>query len=154
MHLEQIARRYEDSDVLRDFSLPEAKALVDLSYLMIYVDQEVSDEELEALRSQLERMPFANEEQLQAVLGDHISRVRRALTSIVSDEDEVAEFIDGAAARIIEGAHRREALEVLSLISFADKAHPTEASTYFRIGQAFGFDRDTIKEAWDSAHDW
>ncbi len=124
MKLDQYDHGYDDSDVLRKFSLPEAKALVDLSYLMIYIDGEVSDEELQTLRAQIERMPFANSEQVRAVLGDHINRVCRALTTIVADDDEVADFIDSAAGRIAEGAHRRTALEVLSLILFCRQGRP------------------------------
>lgn len=150
--LDAIADRWGDSDVLAEFSLPEIKAFVDLAYLVMMADHEITDQEAGHLREQLNTLPFANKGQATEALGDHLARTRKVVGQILGARQKVDRYIDRATARITEADHRAATMQVLSLISFADEPHENEADLFYRIGRSFGFERDRIEEAWKAAH--
>ena len=145
---EELDRRFGEDETLREFSLPEAKALIDLAFVVIMVDRKVTEEETDALRDQLETLPFATKQQAKDALSDHIDRACRAIAHILQDDGSIDSYIQGAAARIQSPEHRRRTLQVLSVVSFADEPHPQETTTFFKVGDAFGWDRPDISELW------
>lgn len=144
---------FGDSNWLAEFSLPESRALIDLAYLMIMVDREVTDAEMEALQSQLEKLPFANREQADRALSDHTERSRKTVADVVDDEEARRAFIEGATQRIQARDHRESVLEFLSLLSAADDYDSAETQTWVEVAKAFGVDVDDLPEYWaaDSA---
>jgi len=140
--------QYDDAELLEDFSLPESRALIDLSYLMIVVDREVTDAELEALRNQLEELPFPDQRRADRALSDHVERSRRTVTEIVDDDGARRAFIEGATQRIPARADREFVLEFLSLLSAADDYDSAETRTWVEIAEAFGFEADDLPDLW------
>lgn len=140
--------RFESADRIRDFTLPESRALIDLAFLMIMVDRKVTDVELGTLRDQLERLPFANKQQADRALSDHIDRARQTAANIVEDEEARRAFIEGATQRIPGRNDREFVLEFLSLLSAADDYHDAETQTWVEIAEAFNLEADELPDYW------
>lgn len=145
---EEIERDYDASETLRTFSLPESKAAIDLAFLAVMIDRNVTAEELDALRQQLEHLPFATKQQAKEALSDHIDRTQRAVAEMLDSDMSIDHFIADRTDSIQGAEGRRATLELLSIVSFADRPHPSEADTFFRVGESFGYSRDELEEIW------
>ncbi len=143
-----LEERFSHSDRLAGFSLPESRALIDLAFLMIMVDREVSDAELDRLRSELEKLPFANKGQAERALSDHMARSRQTVADVVADDEARRAFIEGATQRIQAKKDRKFVLQFLSLLSAADDYHESETQTWVEIADAFGFEADDLDALW------
>ena len=144
--LNELDVRYEDSAVLEKFNKKEGVALVDLAYLVMLIDHDISDKQLEEFRTRVFGLTLSDGEMLEDVLsgGEIVKPVE--LKGILDDEEAIDDFVR-ERAEVFEGEkHRQEVLRVLATLSYSDGLEEEEEGICHEIGRVFGLDEETIEE--------
>lgn len=143
----KLSEELAQSDVIKDFSLEESRAFVDLAVLVMMIDEQVTLEELEELSDQLAALPFEDAEEIERELGDQIAFARKTVNELLDDKDELDTYIAETAAKIDGDDHRQHVLELLAVLAYSDEVDVEEADICHRVGEAFGFDEKRIEDA-------
>lgn len=144
MPVKALSEELMDPKVFADFTLEESRAFVDLTVLVMMIDERISDVELEELSAQLTGLPFDSEEDIERHLADHIAYSRQTIEQVLGDDAAIDEFIAQTTAKIEEGTHRRHTLELLAAMAYSDAVDPAEEDICHRVGRAFGFDDQAV----------
>ena len=136
-----------ESDVLESFTDEETLALVDLAFLTIMVDGEVTDVELHSMSNELLEVAFDAEQKAEDILRAHgADDIREEIDRKLEQDESFEDFIQERVERIETREHREAALEVISTLSYSDGLDETEEDIYHDIGRAFGFDEATLED--------
>jgi hypothetical protein len=135
---------FGDSDILSDFTDRELKAFVDLAFLVVMADREVTEDELDALGDQLFKLAFESQTQAVELLEEEGAEIRARIEQRLDDPEKVESFIRRRAELITGGAHRETALDILASLAYADDLAPSEQDVCFQIGRAFGFPGEMV----------
>jgi uncharacterized tellurite resistance protein B-like protein len=143
---ERLREQHGNTELLETFSDDEALALVDLAFLVVMIDGEVTDRELEEISHHLLGVVFDREAEAKEMLESHGAlETRERLHEYLASDEDLAPFVEARTDRIDDSAHRKAALEVLGTLSYADGLDSTEEGICHEIGRAFGFDEETIE---------
>ena len=149
MKLQSFVDRFRDSDVLGDLDVEETKAFVDLLILSVLVDGTITEQELDGLADQWSQMPFAGDETLETLVGEHGSETRAYLEVHAQDPNKVSEFLDKAAARLERPAVQEAAVRMVAVVSEADGLAETERKLCRDLGARFGMSHERVDEILD-----
>lgn len=149
MTIQTFRSRYGDSDLLDEFNCEESAAFADLAILVVMADREVSDDELEALSTQLLSLAFEDEDEIEEAYGERAEEVQEQISAAHVRGDDLDRFIRERAKTISGGAQREEALEMLATLAYADGLEPSEEDVCFEIGRAFGFPSEMVGVTFD-----
>lgn len=144
--LEELKERYDESEVLSGFAKEEGIALVDLAYLVMLVDEDLSDGELGKFRERIFGLTLSEGDMLQDVLSGGEITPPIEVREIVGDAEATDEFVETRSEKIHGEAHRGEALRVLATLSYSDGMAEDEEGICHEIGRRFGFDDDEIEK--------
>ncbi|MFU8806345.1 MAG: TerB family tellurite resistance protein [Bradymonadaceae bacterium] len=137
--------QYTPPSSLKELNLEESAAVLDLLLAAVMIDHRVTDEELERLSTELEKLPFEDSDDLQEQLGAHAVETREKLEGLVEAGESLDSFVENAAGHLTNDEHRREALKMVAVVAYADGVDSTEEELTHKIGRAFGFDADEIE---------
>ncbi len=135
---------YGHSEMLADFSERELRAFIDLAFLVVMADREVTEQELDALREQVFKLAFESQAEVAEMLDEEGRQIRRRVEGMLGDDAKVESFIRRRAELISGGAHRETALDILASLAYADDLAPSEEDVCFQIGRAFGFPGEMV----------
>jgi hypothetical protein len=137
--------QYTPPSTLKELDLAQSTALVDLLLLTVMVDEKVTDDELKRLAKELEKLPFENEADIQHKIGAHAAQTRDAIEALLAEGGSVDGFIEAAASKLTEAEHRREAMKIIAVVSYADGIASDEEKLFHKVGKAFGYGPDEIE---------
>jgi len=135
---------YGHSEMLADFSERELRAFIELAFLVVMADREVTEQELDALREQLFKLAFESQAEAAEMLDEKGEQIRIRVDRMLEDESKVESFIRRRAELISGGAHRETALDILASLAYADELAPSEEDVCFQIGRSFGFPGEMV----------
>lgn len=144
--LEELEARYEESSVLKGFSMDEGVALVDLAYLVMLVDEDLSKGELEQFKKTVFGLTLTEGEGVEEVLTSGAVTPPMQVREKVGDAALMETFIRQRAAEFDSEDHKREALRVLATLSYSDGMEQKEEGVCHVIGRMFGLDDATIED--------
>jgi uncharacterized tellurite resistance protein B-like protein len=145
--LEALHREFGESSILRDFTAEESMALIDLSFLVINVDGEVTGPEIRNLTEEVMELTSDGGSSAGTTLSQRRAEHEERLEDVLRSGENTREFIQERAGLIETRDHRLEALKVLGSLSYSDGLHRDEESIIHEIGDAFGFTSDEIEDA-------
>lgn len=144
--LEQLEEEYADSDLLKDFDRQEAIALMELAFLVVMIDGEVTNEELMQLTKRVLTLTFADVEEAEAVLEEHGMATKERIDEMGEQGEDARPFIEERVDVFADEDHRKKALEVLGTLAYADGLDEDEQGLCHVIGEAFGLDDEEIDD--------
>lgn len=145
MDFTTVLDRFQDEDVLSSLTLSQSKVFVELLILAVIIDGEITDTELDALADQWSQMPFAGDDVMEDLIGEHGYAVRQQLQGIIDDEEALRSFIVDVTSRVDE-ENREAALRMVAVVSQTDGIAEEEVQLCHTIGRLFGFDEDQTME--------
>ena len=148
MDLSILIDKFQDEEVLGSLSTAESKAFVDLLILTVLIDQTVTEEELEGLAEQWAQLPFAGDDALEDVMGDHGYKTRAYLEEHVDldDEEEVQAFLRERLGAINRTVTKEAALRMVAIVSLADGVSEAEADLCYKVGHVLDVPDDRVRE--------
>ena len=141
----QVMGRFEDEETLNALSLSQSKVFVDLLIFTIMIDGEITDAELDALADQWSQLPFAGEESLEEMIGEHGYVTRETIQSFKGDESKINALLAETAEKV-EEENREAALRMVAVVSQADGVAEEEVRLCHALGELFGFDKEQVAE--------
>lgn len=143
--MQSIWSQYTPPSSLKSLDLKQSEALLDLLLLAVMIDERVSDDELERLGTELQKLPFEDDADIQDRLGGHAAQTRDKIENILAEGGNTDSLIEAAAAALTEHEHRREAMKIIAVVSYADGIDKVEEKLLHKVGKAFGFDADEVE---------
>lgn len=134
--------RSQDQEILSNLDVEESKAFVDLLILTVLIDGEITEEELEGLAEQWGQLPFAGDEHLEDLVGEHGYETRAYLQENIGDSDKIDTFITDMCARITSEPTQEAAVRMIAVVSSSDGLAEPETKLAHTIGDHFGFDSE------------
>ena len=145
--------RFQDEETLGGLSLEQSKALVDLLILTVFADEEVTEEELEGLAEQWGQLPFAGDEALEDIVGEHGYETRAFLEQNQGDRAAFQEKLGEVAAQLTDDDVQEAALRMVAIVSQADGVDAQEVKMCHDLGDLFGFDEDRVADIIDEIYE-
>lgn len=148
MDLSILVDKFQDEEVLGKLSTAESKAFVDLLILTVLIDQSVSEEELEGLAEQWAQLPFAGDDELEDLMGDHGYKTRAYLEEHVDveDDDEVNAFLRERIGALTRTPIKEAAIRMVAIVSIADGIDEAEANLCYKIGHVLDIPDSRVRE--------
>ncbi len=131
--------RFHDEDILSNLDVEESKAFVDLLILTVLIDGEITEEELDGLADQWSQLPFAGDDHLEDLVGEHGYETRAFLQDNIQDTDKIDAFISKMCARITREPTQEAAVRMIAVVSSSDGLAEAETKLAHQIGGLFGF---------------
>lgn len=148
MDLSILVDKFQDEEVLGKLSTNESKAFVDLLILTVLIDQTVTEEELEGLAEQWAQLPFAGDDELEDIMGEHGYKTRAYLEEHVDleDDDELHSFLRERLGSINRTVTKEAAIRMVALVSLADGVSESEADLCYKVGHVLDISDDRVRE--------
>ena len=153
MRFNDFSQRLSHHDVLGDLTMQETQAFVELLILGVLIDGEITEEELEGLSEQWGQLPFAGDEALETLVGEHGSETREFLEPRIGDEAEISAFLDKIAARIERPEVKSAAIHMVAEVAYADGLDPAERHLCNQLGQKLGLSQSEVDGLIDEVRD-
>ena len=144
--LDELNARYDESAVLTGFDTRQGAALVDLAYLVMMIDHDVTDKQLDQLRKRVFGLTLTDGQMLEDVLtgGEIVKPVE--IEGLLSNDQALQAFVERRSKEFESEEQRREVLRVLATLSYSDGLEEEEEGICHEIGRSFGLDDDTIED--------
>ncbi len=144
---EALQREFGESSVLENFSAEESMALIDLSFLVINVDGEVSGPEIRNVTEEVMQLTADDASSAESMLAQRRAEHQERLEDVLRSGENTQAFIEERVGLFDSDEHGMEALKVLGSLSYSDGLAESEESICYQIGRAFGFSDDEIEDA-------
>lgn len=154
MNLEYFRDVHPNWEVIESVDEQEADALLDLMVLTVYTDDEISDEELAALKEEWQHLPFVGETHSDAELAERMEETHALLNRVVQYPEMFRGFMQGIADAITDEEMRMAAYRLVCIISSIDGFDESELELCEAVGTSFELDTDTmdniLRAVWES----
>lgn len=144
MNFETLIDRFQDVEFLGNLDIETSKVFVDLLIMTVFADGEITEEELEGLSEQWAQLPFAGDEELEDLVGEHGYATRARLEEGADDPEVFRTLLTETAARLEDEETQEAALRMVAIVSLSDGIDADEVQFCYDLGKAFGFDEDRI----------
>ena len=149
MSFDTLVDHFRNQEVLGELTMLETQAFVELLILTVLIDGEITEEELEGLSEQWGQLPFAGDDALETLVGEHGAETREFLETRVHDPKEVDEFLERVAAKLTRPHTQEAAVQMVAAVAFADGLDSAELTLCENLGSKFGFEVDKVGELVD-----
>lgn len=146
MNVQSLVDRFQDREILSNLDVEETKAIVDLLILTVLIDGEITEEELDWLADQWSQLPFAGDEHLEILVGEHGSETRAYLQAHFEDAEKIDAFTHKIAKSLVRQEVREASIRMIAVVSVADGLDLAESKLAYTLGDLFGYSNERIDE--------
>lgn len=141
-----VLSHFNELEVLKESSVEENKAFLDLLVFAVLADTEVTEEELRSLDEELLKLPFVWDSDAREEVTNHSAVVREFLEENIEDEAEVSAFLRTISDMITDEDHRVVAMRMYAAVATSDGLDELEISRARELGACFGWPSTKVDE--------
>lgn len=153
-HLDDFRDVHPKWDIIEGLGEDETYAVVDLLLTAIFIDDEVTDDEIQVLSEEWQHLSFMEPKLTSAELFERLDQTREQLDRMKDNPDLFDDFVDDIADTISNEDEQIPVFRLLAMVTSADGFDERELDLCYAIGAAFDLEVDTIQDilraVWES----
>ncbi|CAN0571167.1 unnamed protein product, partial [Laminaria digitata] len=146
MDFSSIIDKFQDEALLGSLNVDDSKTFVELLLLAVFADGEVTEEELHGLNDQWAQLPFANDPELEDVIGEHGFEFRSRIEAALESGEGIDALLESSARKLSDTREQEAALRMVAIVTGSDGLDASEVDLTYRLGDHFGFDSNKTAE--------
>ena len=146
MTLHKFVDQYKDENILSNLTQGETRAFVDLLILTVMADNVITEEELEGLAEQWGQLPFADDSNLEDMMGEHGYTTREYLEACGNDDEAISKFLVESTEPLKTHDVKMAALRMVAIVSLSDGVDETEQKLVRQLGSALDLEESEIEK--------
>ena len=140
--------------VVEDLTADQAEAALDLLLLAVYINKDLTREEVEVLTEEWEKLPFVGEPETADELAERMFDTHSTLNKVAENPAMFDDFIDEIAGRLNDEDAQMAIYRLMVIAASADGFDDVELDLCESVGHKFGLAPDTIEDivrsVWES----
>lgn len=154
MELEKFADVHPNWHLIEELTEREARGTLKLLLTAVYLDDELTDGELQALAETWQKLPCVDSEFDQPTLVRLLAETHEDLERFKSDPELFGAFLGGISEQIQDEEKRIAVFRLLAIVLTEDGTQESEQALIDAVGHRFEFSDDTIddllRSVWES----
>lgn len=154
MKLEHFEDVHPNWGIIENLSSEEANAALDLMLMAVYINDELTRDEVEVLTEEWLHLPFVGPPETADQLADRLLDTHSSLTRIANNPKLFEDFLDDVVDKVRDEDHQMAIYRMMVITASVDGFDEPELALCTAVGRRFGLEDDTIddmvRSVWES----
>lgn len=141
-------------ELIENLEAAQARATLDLLLMAVYVNDKVTEDEVDVLTEEWKKLPFVGPPDSAEELTDRLHDTHSSLNRIAQNPDLFDSFLDQTVEMIDDEDVQMAVYRLVVIAASADGFDDAELDLCEAVGHKFGLERDTIddlvRSVWES----
>lgn len=146
MNLESYSEVHPSWETIQDLEEEEARAVLELLQLVIYIDDELTRNEVEMLTDEWLELPHVQPPPDAVEVFDEMLDTYATIQEMRDKPKKFHQFLDRISETIEDEDSRFAVFRLVAIAALADGMGSEELELCVGLGEAFGFDYDTTED--------